>query len=166
MYLVCCTWLLTTIICLCDTPRKTHSILLSHLPSCLFCPCLFSVSASPISALLTLYKTISELIEGFPVMLTEKVCERKTAIVKYCNPMEKWKECAVRYEILCLIEDVLLIFHIHLLTPLIIPHRGWSSPQSWQGAGRPAGSLRRGARRGWGGWEHKTTSSSVMSPQR
>lgn len=53
-----------------------------------------------------------------------------------------------------------------LHSPLIIPHPGWSSPPSWQGAGRPAGSWRRGARRGWGDWERKTRSFFVRSPQR
>ncbi len=50
--------------------------------------------------------------------------------------------------------------------PLIIPHQGWSSPPSLQAAGRPAGSWRRGAHRGWGGWEHKTRSFFVKLPQR
>lgn len=53
-----------------------------------------------------------------------------------------------------------------LQPPLVIPHPGWFSPLSSQGAGRPAGSSRRGARRGWGGLERKTESSFAKSPRR
>lgn len=53
----------------------------------------------------------------------------------------------------------------HRLFSAVVSHRGWSSPPSWRGAGRPAGSWRTGARMGWAGWEHRTGFSFLALPQ-
>lgn len=151
VYLVCCTWLLSTIICLSDTCRKTHAILLSRLPSWLF----FSLFPPPSQPS---WQRLHRLY-SWQKVLTEREIVRESPDALQGRNIEYADDPFV-------FSPSLLPHYPSPWFPLIIPHPGWFSPQSWQGAGRPAASWRRGAHRGWGGWERRTGSSFVRSPQR